>query len=201
MTAYEERIEQHLREIGISASYAADRDLPLCTEPPDVVLVGLDIFGRAVGAHDSHSVDIIHPAITIDKTTDVPSADPGQSVTYSYKVTNTGDCTLFSISVDDDKLGHIDTIASLAAGQSATVSRTVVIAEDSPSDNLGTATGADELGKTVSANDTAHIDIVLAVELARTGFDATRWVTLGLGLIAFGLLLQGIPMAVRRRES
>ena len=47
MTAYEERIEQHLRELGISVSYAADRDLPLCTEPPDVVLVGLDIFGRA----------------------------------------------------------------------------------------------------------------------------------------------------------
>ena len=46
MIAYEERIGQHLRELGISPSYASDRGLPLCIEPPEVVLIGLDIFGR-----------------------------------------------------------------------------------------------------------------------------------------------------------
>jgi zinc D-Ala-D-Ala carboxypeptidase len=47
VTPYEERIAQHLRELGISPSYGADRGLPLCVEPPEVVLIGLDIFGRA----------------------------------------------------------------------------------------------------------------------------------------------------------
>jgi D-alanyl-D-alanine carboxypeptidase len=47
MITYEERIAQHLRELGISPSYAADRSLPLCVEPPEVVLIGMDIFGRA----------------------------------------------------------------------------------------------------------------------------------------------------------
>ena len=47
MTEYEQRIDEHLRELGINPAYAADRGLPLCVEPPEVVLIGLDIFGRA----------------------------------------------------------------------------------------------------------------------------------------------------------
>jgi len=46
MTAYEDRIAQHLQELGINPSYGDARGLPLCEEPPEVVLVGLDIFGR-----------------------------------------------------------------------------------------------------------------------------------------------------------
>jgi D-alanyl-D-alanine carboxypeptidase len=47
MTAYAERIAHHLQELGISATYGDERGLPLCEEPPEVVLIGLDIFGRA----------------------------------------------------------------------------------------------------------------------------------------------------------
>jgi len=47
MTAFAERIAQHLQELGISPSYGDERGLPLCEEPPEVVLIGLDIFGRA----------------------------------------------------------------------------------------------------------------------------------------------------------
>ena len=47
MSAYADRIAQHLQELGISLSYASERGLPLCEEPAEVVLVGLDIFGRA----------------------------------------------------------------------------------------------------------------------------------------------------------
>lgn len=47
VTAYADRIAQHLQELGISLTYAAERGLPLCEEPLEVVLVGLDIFGRA----------------------------------------------------------------------------------------------------------------------------------------------------------
>src|SRR3954468_9140952 len=47
MTAYADRIARHLAELGIDPSYGDIRGLPLCDEPPEVVLVGLDIFGRA----------------------------------------------------------------------------------------------------------------------------------------------------------
>jgi D-alanyl-D-alanine carboxypeptidase len=45
--AYVDQVAQHLRELGISPTYGVDRRLPLCEEPEEVVLVGLDIFGRA----------------------------------------------------------------------------------------------------------------------------------------------------------
>jgi D-alanyl-D-alanine carboxypeptidase len=47
MIAFADRVAQHLQELGIDASYGEARQLPLCEEPPEVVLVGLDIFGRA----------------------------------------------------------------------------------------------------------------------------------------------------------
>lgn len=47
MSDYAERIAQHLRELGISDAYASGRQLPLCEEPTELALIGLDIFGRA----------------------------------------------------------------------------------------------------------------------------------------------------------
>ena len=59
---------------------------------------------------DSWSVDLIHPAITIVKTVNPVSGEPGDTVTYTYVVTNTGDTTLYNVSVDDDVIGHIGDI-------------------------------------------------------------------------------------------
>ena len=47
VSAYSDQVAQHLRELGISPTYGIDRRLPLCEEPEEVVLIGLDIFGRA----------------------------------------------------------------------------------------------------------------------------------------------------------
>lgn len=44
---FAERIARHLAELGIDPLYGVDRGLRLCEEPDRVVLVGLDIFGRA----------------------------------------------------------------------------------------------------------------------------------------------------------
>ena len=66
---------------------------------------------------DSHEVDIVHPAIRIQKQARPQSGSPGEQITYHYTVTNIGDVALFDISVDDDVIGHICTIASLAPGE------------------------------------------------------------------------------------
>ena len=47
MSAYADHIARHLQDLGIGPAYGDERGLPLCEEPPEVVLVGLDIFGRA----------------------------------------------------------------------------------------------------------------------------------------------------------
>ena len=60
---------------------------------------------------------MIHPAIEIVKTVDEETVPIGTTVTYTVLVTNTGDTTLYDISVDDDILGHIGDIAVLEPGQ------------------------------------------------------------------------------------
>ena len=59
------------------------------------------------------STDVSNPGISIVKTVDEEIVPIGTTVTFTYVVTNTGDVTLFNISVDDDILGHIGDIASL----------------------------------------------------------------------------------------
>jgi D-alanyl-D-alanine carboxypeptidase len=68
MSAYVERIAQHLQELGIDASYGVLRGLPLCEEPDEVVLVGLDIFGRArhLEAAAAHQWGAMREAATAD---------------------------------------------------------------------------------------------------------------------------------------
>ena len=47
------------------------------------------------------------PAILIVKIADTEAAAPGDTVTYSYTVTNTGDCILYDVSLVDDVFGPI----------------------------------------------------------------------------------------------
>lgn len=169
--------------------------------PNTATVVGTDDEGRQSTSTDDHSVDVIHPAITIDKTVDVLSAEPGQTVTYSYAVKNTGDVTLTDVKVTDDKLGDIGTIPSLAVGETVTLTRAVTVTGDSPTDNIGTASGTDPLGKVVTATDPARIDIVLPLLLARTGFDVEKWVLVGFALITLGMTMLIAPEAAAAYAS
>ena len=112
--------------------------------------------GEEVTDQDDHEVDIIHPAISIVKTVSDGTVPEGTVVTYTYVVTNTGDTTLFNISVDDDMLGHIGNIPSLAAGASAPLTTTFTVGA-SPVTNVGTASGSDVLGATVTDDDDAVV--------------------------------------------
>ncbi len=72
--------------------------------------------GQPVSDTDDHVVDIIHPAISIVKTVDEEVVPIGTTVTFTYVVANTGDTTLYDISVDDDILGHVGDIQILEPG-------------------------------------------------------------------------------------
>ena len=123
-------------------------------------MIGTDGRGRTTDDNDGHEVDIITPDIEIVKTVDDDTPDVGQTVTFTYVVTNTGDTTLFGVDVVDDKLGPIGTIDELAPGESATLTKTMVVAADSPTRNIATADGEDVLGKHVDDDDDATITIV-----------------------------------------
>src|SRR5439155_9436891 len=135
--------------------------------------------GRTTTDQDDHIVDLIHPDIRIRKTVNPISGAPGDTVTYSYEVKNTGDTTLYNISVDDDVIGHIGDIAQLDPGDSVTLTKDWVLPSGNPEvTNVGTATGTDTLGEQVSDDDDAFVTIVKAENppppTAFTGSDAAR---------------------------
>jgi len=153
----------------------------------------------------SASLLVICPAIQIVKTVDPKSGNPGDTVTYTYVVTNVGDTTLFDISVDDDVIGHIGDIAQLDPDESVTLTKDFVLpANAAEVTNVGTATGTDVLGTQVSDDDPAFVTIVEAANpptppTAFTGSDAAR-----LGLIAGLLVVLGLlalTVGRRRRQA
>jgi uncharacterized repeat protein (TIGR01451 family) len=174
--------------------------------PNTASVMGTADDGRSTSARDDHVVDVIHPDIEIEKTVDPDSGTPGDTVTYTYEVTNTGDTTLFDVSVDDDILGHIGDIPELAPGQVSILTRDWVL----PSEgifvvNVGTAAGTDVLGETVTDQDDAFVTIVEerrpptpTPPTAFTGSSATS-AAIGAGaLLLVGMLALGIG---RRRKS
>jgi uncharacterized repeat protein (TIGR01451 family) len=166
----------------------------------------VDALNRQVTDSDETFVDVIHPAISINKTADPVSVSDSGPVTYTYVVTNTGDTTLKNVLVVDDIIGAIGTTGSLAPGESVTLTKTVVVDVNTPPTNIGTATGTDVLGQTVSDNDNATITVVLGEvlalpELPRTGSPLGAMGRAGLLLLQVGLLLHLLGRRRRRLHS
>lgn len=125
------------------------------------------------------------PALTIDKSADVSFYDAvGDVITYSYKITNTGNTNLTGLTVTDDILGIITvTPTSLAPGQTATGTASHTI--DQPDIDAGsiynTATATAYFGtesvtdwddETVTAQQTRSMTIVKTASPAT--YDAVR---------------------------
>jgi uncharacterized repeat protein (TIGR01451 family) len=110
------------------------------------------------GAFATHTTQVVCPAdISITKTADVLSK-VGDSVTYTFLLTNEGDATVDRVSVNDTLLGDVSASfpATLAAGASATVQlqRTVAAGDPDPLANTVTAiysSGATQDTATASA--------------------------------------------------
>lgn len=169
--------------------------------PNTAMARGTDADGRTVDDTASWVVNLIHPGIEVVKTVSDTNPAVGQTVTYTYVVTNTGDTTLSKVLVTDDILGVIGTIDTLEPGASATLTKTMVVLIDSPGRNIGTATGVDTLGKRVTDQDDAVFTLVLGIvvestvvaplaELPRTGFPLRAVAANGLTLMLLGLALQ-----------
>ena len=168
-----------------TCTHLVTEDDPYPLLPNTATVVGNSDDGRQVEDSDDHVVRLITPDILIVKTVNPVSGNPGDTVTYSYEVTNTGDTTLYDISVDDDVLGHIGDIAELKPNESVTLTKDWVLpADEVLVVNVAIADGEDELGEHVTDEDDAVVTIVEALNpptppgpTAFTGSDAIRFGT------------------------
>ena len=118
------------------------------------------------------------PAISVVKTANVVNySAPGISITYSYKVTNTGNEDLNPVSVTDPQLGLStvtcpNTSLAPAASETCTASYTTTQADvDAGSiSNTGMASGTPQTGSAATATSTLTIPAVdtPAISLAKT---------------------------------
>lgn len=99
------------------------------------------------------------------------SATVGDSVTYTFTVTNVGAVALSNVTVTDDKCAPVTYVAGdtnlneqldLTEAWSYTCTRTVVLADVPSVTNTATATGRDALGATVQDTD-SHTLVVIEV--------------------------------------
>jgi uncharacterized repeat protein (TIGR01451 family) len=122
---------------------------------------GTDNLGKTVTDEDSHTVDILHPDIDIDKTGPA-EAHEGDTITYKIIVSNTGDCTLYNVHVNDSKLGWSAGPINLSVNGSKTyyVNYTIPVNGTDPFKNTAVTRGTDNLGLTVTDEDSHTVDIL-----------------------------------------
>ena len=157
-----------------------------------------------VGAAQNVTVTVTNTllplAVSIAKTANPISGGPGDPVTYTYVVKNTGQVDLINVSVNDDKLGHIGDIAWLLVGESKTLTFNTTMPNTAGAlVNVGTAVGHDRFGRSTSAHDDATVTVVLAVRLAKTGSDMRFPMETGFALLGIGFVFVGL--ARRRRDA
>jgi uncharacterized repeat protein (TIGR01451 family) len=175
---------------------------------------GVDPLGRIVTSKSSHTTPVLHPAIAISKSANPTSANPGQTVVYTYTVTNPGDATLTTVGVSDDKCSPVtfvggdtngDTQLNVDETWTFTCSNTAS-STGGDNTNVGTTSGIDRLGKTVTASASATITVVLAEVIARqlpfTGSKTGRFLTVAVLLMLAGLFffLGGARIPSRKEQ-
>ncbi|MCD6494511.1 DUF11 domain-containing protein [Candidatus Bipolaricaulota bacterium] len=111
--------------------------------------------------------------IKIEKVADRKEASLGETIAYTYTVTNTGQVTLSSVSVTDDKLGLINLGHNvLAPGETTSGSAHLTVTIDlfpGPVVNKATATARNQSGGEVSDSTSASV----ALYFKSAGIDIT----------------------------
>jgi archaellum component FlaG (FlaF/FlaG flagellin family) len=119
-----------------------------------------------VSDQDTAFVNVINPGLSIDKTPSDTKVDPGDSVTYTYTVVNTGDDPLSPIVISDDTCASVtgpsgdDGNNVLDVGETWTYSCTTTLSNDTT--NTAIVTGTDSLDKEWPEQDTAFVDVIIA---------------------------------------
>lgn len=129
-----------------------------------------DEFGNIVYDEDNATVDVIISEIHIEKDVNKSTIYPGESITYTYYVDNTGNFNLTNVSVVDDVLGPITNLLDNGNGNDILEpSETwIYTADANPINdvtNIGNVTAENGFGNMVYDEDTATVTLYLPKSL------------------------------------
>jgi len=154
-----------------TATYNIDTDdvSPLVN---NAVAVGTYAGSQAIIARTTASVDILRPDIAVTKTAQPTEAYVGDTITYTYTVTNPGNTPLSNVSVVDDKAGDAayqdgdaNEDGNLDTDETWVFTATYVVTAEDASTlvnlvNTATAYGTDALDREVESEDSASVEIL-----------------------------------------
>jgi uncharacterized repeat protein (TIGR01451 family) len=114
----------------------------------------------------------LHPAIAIDKSADKDKAHAGETITYTYIVTNPGDTPLKDVTVVDSVAGPATFVSGDTDGDgwldtdetwTFTATYMVKAGDSDPLVNIATASGKDVLDMEVTATDSWSVDLIAMI--------------------------------------
>ena len=152
---------------GASTSYQCT--LVVTADLTNVAAVtGTPPAGPPVTDSDPADVDVIAPAIEIQKSPELQTVLSGDTVTFDILVTNTGDVDLTDVTVNDPIAPSCDNvIGDLAAGASTSYQCTLVVTADLT--NVAAVTGTPPAGPPVTDSDPADVDVIApAIEIQKS---------------------------------
>ncbi len=110
------------------------------------------------------------PSLQIEKFADIGSATrAGDEISYTIRVTNTGNVTLYGILVEDELVGLSETIEELAPGESVDFTATYVLTQANLDagrvDNQASAVGDDPAGQPVGSETEITTELAYEPEI------------------------------------
>jgi cytochrome c peroxidase len=111
---------------------------------------------------------LLVPGVTVHKAVDATEAQVGQTITYTYQISNTGSLPLDGVIASDDKLGDVPlSQTALAPGEMSTSILTyTVVVQDLPGPLInsvmasGTVSGTLSFGQVVTATAEATVQLL-----------------------------------------
>ena len=154
---------------GAYAQHSCARDNALADFTNVATATAQPPVGPDLSVSDDALVDVTNPSITIRKLPTTQQVRHSGTVTFSIRITNTGDVTLSNVSVTDGQAPDcgrsLGTLTS-GAGTGYICSRNGVTADFT---NTAVVTGTPPVGADVSAVDAATVDLIgPAIQIAKT---------------------------------
>jgi hypothetical protein len=151
-------------------------------------------------------IRVIHPGLSVAVQPSTTFGRPGDMVTYTFVVRNTGDSVIHGISVEHDRLGLVGRIGALPAGGTVRLTSSGAL-PGLPATlfETTTAAGTDLSGSRVSARTTTRLTVLAARVGSRhggtafTGSDVARAGAAAIALLGFGSVALQVGSRERNR--